>query len=659
MILSNNDRMKKFLFAIIICLTSGGAMMSQPVELIVDAGKPGAVIQPDMWGIFFEDINFGADGGIYAELVKNRSFDFTNTPLMGWATYGLVEVRNDGGPFDRNPNYVRLTNKRELLTGTGLINEGFRGIGVRNGEAYRFSFYARTNDDSPKRILVGLIDSKNNPAGHINIEIKGQDWKKYTGEIVSLITDAQCRLHVKLLTAGVADLEHISLFPARTWKNRENGMREDIVQVLADLNPGVFRFPGGCIVEGNDLATRYQWKNSVGPVENRPVNENRWNYEFSHKFFPDYFQSYGLGFFEYFLLAKDFGAEPLPVISCGFSCQFQRGREQVVPLDLLQPYIDDALDLIDFANGPVTGKWGKLRAEMGHPEPFNLKYLAIGNEQWGPDYHIYLEAFMKQIRPVFPYIKIVGTSGPSAGGDEFERLWPQMKMLNADLVDEHYYMPPQWFFENAKRYDNYDRKGPKVFAGEYAAHSRPVKRNNFESALAEAAFLTGVERNADVVHLATYAPLLAHIDAWQWNPNLIWFDNMSVMRTPNYYVQQLYFHHKGTNVLPITRNNQVVAGENQLYASAVIDTQKKEIILKIANTSASGRNISIQIDQLAKGMNIKPDVKNTFITGEMYLENTLDEPTTIVPMNENLTMNGNRLSVNVRWHSFNVYRISY
>jgi len=296
---------------------------------------------------------------------------------------------------------------------------------------------------------------------------------------------------------------------------------------------------------------------------------------------------------------------------------------------------------------------------MGHPEPFNMKYLAIGNEQWGPLYHIYLDAFMKQIQPKYPNIKLIGTSGPFHSGEEFDRLWPQMKALNVCLVDEHYYAPPQWFLDNAKRYDNYDRSGPKVFAGEYAAHSRPIKKNSFETAIAEAAFLTGIERNADVVHLATYAPLLGHVDAWQWNPNLIWFDNLRVVPTVNYYVQQLYFHNKGTNVLPITCNNQVIAGENQLYASAVIDTQKKEIIVKVVNTSSVNRNVSIRIDQLASGMNLKPAVKATYLTGEMHVENTLDEQMAIVPQQGNLTMNGNALSVNLRWQSFNVYRISY
>jgi alpha-L-arabinofuranosidase len=331
----------------------------------------------------------------------------------------------------------------------------------------------------------------------------------------------------------------------------------------------------------------------------------------------------------------------------------------VVPLDSLQPYIDDALDLIAFANAPATDPWGKIRAEMGHPEPFNLKYLAIGNEQWGELYHIYLDAFMKQIRPKYPYMKLIGTSGPSAAGEEFNRLWPQMKTLKVDLVDEHYYMPPQWFLDNAKRYDSYDRKGPKVFAGEYAAHSRPVKKNSFETALAEAAFLTGIERNADVVHLATYAPLLAHVDAWQWNPDLIWFDNLRLVKSVNYYVQQLYSHHKGTHVLSLTRNGEVVAGNDQLYASAAIDTGTKEIILKLANTSTADREILFRIDLPKRGITLRPEVKATLLAGDMQEENTLDEPGKILPAHYALTLEGNRLAAKVRAQSFHVYRIGY
>ena len=265
---------------------------------------------------------------------------------------------------------------------------------------------------------------------------------------------------------------HITL-PADTWKGHENGLRKDLAQKLADIHPGLLRFPGGCIVEGTDLQTRYQWKNSVGPVENRPLNENRWHYTFRHRFFPDYYQSYGLGFFEYFRLAEEIGAEPLPVLSVGLACQYQNNDMGAhVPTDSLKPYIDDALDLIEFANGPVESEWGKLRADMGHPSPFNLKFIAIGNEQWGPEYPERLQHFVKAIRDKYPDIKIVGSSGPSASGDKFDYLWPEMKRLKADLVDEHYYQPEEFFLTQADRYDSYDRKGPKVFAGEYACHGK-------------------------------------------------------------------------------------------------------------------------------------------------------------------------------------------
>ncbi|GHV64275.1 alpha-L-arabinofuranosidase [Bacteroidia bacterium] len=650
--------MKKIVMILCLLNVTLTAFSQTQYAFVLDTKKTGVAIQQDMYGIFFEDINFGADGGLYAELVKNRSFDFTNSPLMGWKAYGLVEVREDDGPFNRNPHYVRLTNQRELLTGTGLMNEGFTGIGIKTDETYRFSVYARSIDGTSKTVFAELISSQNNPSGSVEIKVEGKGWKKYTGEIKGKVTDAHCRLNVKLMTAGVVDLEHISLFPAKTWKNRENGMRLDLAQALADLKPGVFRFPGGCIVEGNNLATRYQWKNSVGQVENRPVTENRWNYEIKHRFFPDYFQSYGLGFFEYFQLAEDFGSEPLPVISCGFSCQFQHGREQVVPLDSLQPYIDDALDLIEFANGSATSTWGKVRADMGHPAPFNMKYLAIGNEQWGEQYHLYLEAFMKQIRPKYPHIKIVGTAGPSASGREFDRLWPQMKALKVDLVDEHYYMSPEWFLENAKRYDNYDRRGPKVFAGEYAAHTRPGRKNSLEAALAEAAFLTGVERNADVVHLATYAPLLAHVDACQWSPDLIWFDNLTVVKTPNYYVQQLYSHHKGTNVLPLTWNGQPLTGQNGLYASAVYDKVQNSYIIKVANVEKEAKEITVTLSGLKKNAQLTLGEGIRLKAENKTMENTLEAPFAIIPESTAATLTDNQLKITAEKESFTVYKIN-
>ena len=393
---------------------------------------------------------------------------------------------------------------------------------------------------SPVKLRVNLVNYGNDFIEEKEIELNGQGWQKYTVVLMPASNCPHARFRITMIDRGTIDLEHISLFPQKTFNNRPNGLRQDLAQALKDLHPGIFRFPGGCIVEGTNKATRYQWKNTVGPVENRPTNINRWNYTFQNKKFSDYYQSYGLGFYEFFQLSEDIGAEPLPVLNCGLSCQYENDDpNENCAVDKLQPYIDDALDLIEFANGPVSSKWGKLRLDMGHPAPFNLKFVAVGNEQWGKLYTERLEPFVKAIRARYPDIKIVGGAGPQAEGSDFEYLWPEMRRLKIDLVDEHFYRSPDWFLSNAKRYDSYDRQGPKVFAGEYACH--PGNReNSFLTALCEAAFMTGFERNADVVNLCTYAPLFAHVDAWQWRPDLIWFDNTSVVKTPNYYVQQLY-----------------------------------------------------------------------------------------------------------------------
>ena len=471
-------RMKKI--ATLLALSLALGVQAQEHVMTVDVSKPTAQIQPTMYGIFFEDINFGADGGLYAELVKNRSFEFPQS-FVGWVPLGDVTVQDADPAFPRNPHYIRIVNDGRLLR-AGIDNEGYRGIGLKAGEEYRFSVYARTPEAQPMKLSIELVQADGANPVKKSIEISGKEWTKTTAILKSTFTDPHARLRIVLESRGTVDMDHISLFPVKTWKGRENGLRADLAQALYDLNPGVLRFPGGCIIEGNSLATRYQWKNSVGPVENRPLNENRWNYTFKHRAFPDYFQSYGLGFYEFFLLSEDIGAEPLPVISCGLSCQYE--SNEVVPLDELDPYVQDALDLIEFANGDATTKWGKVRADMGHPAPFNLKMIAVGNEQWDKVYVERLEVFTKAIREKYPDIKIIGSSGPSASGDKFDYLWPEMKRVGVDLVDEHYYMEPKWFQDNARRYDSYDRQGPKVFAGEYAAHDHPTgKANNLFTAL--------------------------------------------------------------------------------------------------------------------------------------------------------------------------------
>ena len=643
----------------LLSLSLSGYSQQQAYEFSLDTKKVGASIQSTMYGLFFEDINFAADGGLYAELVKNRSFDFPQN-LMGWNTFGKVEVRKDNPLFDQNPTYIVLSNPGHPHKRTGIENEGFRGMGFKQNEAYRFSVWAKTeNSNEPQKIRIDLLDAKNDILVTQHLEINSSDWKKYEVNLTPKATEAKGRLRIFLDSKGSVALEHVSLFPVNTWKGRENGLRADLAQALVDIKPGVFRFPGGCIVEGTDLDTRYDWKKTVGAVENRPVNENRWHYTFPHRFFPDYYQSYGLGFYEYFLLSEDMGAEPLPVLSCGLSCQYQNEKEEChVPVKDLGSYIQDALDLIEFANGSATSKWGKVRADMGHPSPFNLKYIGIGNEQWGDEYIVRLEPFVKAIRAKYPDIKIIGSSGPSADGDKFDYLWPEMKRLKVDLVDEHYYKDPKWFLNSAKRYDNYDRKGPAVFAGEYACHV-PSRDNNFESALYEAAFMTGLERNADIVHMCTYAPLLAHIDAWQWKPDMIWFDNLSSVKTPNYYVQQLYAQNKGTNVLSLTRNNTSISGEDDLYASAVYDKDERAYIVKIANTSKTTKDIRITLTGLKKNSRLSLGDSFELKANSLSIVNTLEAPMNIIPQKVTAKIEGNIFVASVKPESFSVYKIQF
>jgi len=649
----------------VLALSTNLALHAQTNELVIQTKKLGAEIQPTMYGLFFEDINYAADGGLYAELVKNRSFEFPQH-LMGWKTYGKVSLMNDG-PFERNPHYVRLSNPGHAHKHTGLDNEGFFGIGVKKGEEYRFSVWARLPQGSTKETLrIELVDTQSMGerqalvAGNLTIDSK--DWKKYQIILKPGSTHPKSVLRIFLTSKGTVDLEHVSLFPVDTWKGHENGLRKDLAQALADIHPGVFRFPGGCIVEGTDLETRYDWKKSVGPVENRPLNENRWQYTFTHRFFPDYYQSYGLGFYEYFLLSEEMGAAPLPILNCGLPCQYQNNdpKAHVAVCDL-DNYIQDALDLIEFANGDVNTKWGKVRADMGHPAPFNLKFIGIGNEQWGKEYPERLEPFIKAIRKAHPEIKIVGSSGPNSEGKEFDYLWPEMKRLKADLVDEHFYRPESWFLAQGARYDNYDRKGPKVFAGEYACHGKGKKWNHYHAALLEAAFMTGLERNADIVHMATYAPLFAHVEGWQWRPDMIWFDNLNSVRTTSYYVQQLYAQNKGTNVLPLTMNKKNVTGaegQNGLFASAVYDKDKNELIVKVANTSATIQPITLNFEGLKKQDVLFNGRCIKLRSLDLDKDNTLEQPFAIVPQETPVSIEGNVFTTELEPTTFAVYKFT-
>ena len=655
-------RLTTTLAAVAVALSAS----AQTHQFDINTSKLGAPIQPTMYGIFFEDINYAADGGLYGELVKNRSFEFPNH-YMGWSTFGKVEMRREDPAFQKNPRYVRLLPSGHSDKFTGLENEGFFGIGYEKGAEYKFSVWARSGR-KPGKIRVMFCDPNTQDErqqfteGTIDINTSGK-WVKHELTLKANKTVAKGTLRIMLTReSGEVSLDHISLFPADVFNGDENGMRKDLAQALADLKPGVFRFPGGCIVEGTDLATRYQWKNSVGPVEERPINENRWHYTFDYRFFPDYYQSYGLGFYEYFRLSEEIGAEPLPVLSVGLSCEFQNGAERSaahVPVDQLQPYIDDVLDLIEFANGdPEKNTWAKLRADMGHPKPFNLKYVAIGNEQWGEIYPENLKPFVEQVRAKYPNIKIIGTSGPNSEGKDFDYLWPEMKKIGADLVDEHFYRPESWFLAQGNRYDNYDRKGPKVFAGEYACHGKGKKWNHFNAALLEAAFMTGMERNADIVEMATYAPLFAHIDGWQWRPDMIWFDNLRSFKSCSYYVQQMFSLNKGSNVLQLTMNGKPVAGnadQDGLFASAVYDKDSNAVIVKVVNTGDKAQDITLKLNGMTGSHKAE---LITFHSDELTGENTLDKPETITPKSSQIEVSAPDFNASVPAKTFALYKIS-
>lgn len=654
-----------FLFAALVFTVSANAQHT----LTVKVNEPKADIQPTMWGIFFEDINLGADGGIYAELVKNRSFEFTK-PMMGWtiqqskkadpqiaAMNPPVLVINKKDANTANPRYISVTVNNAAKGDLGLTNEGFRGMGIKKDLRYDFSVMYH-QDAAGIKMHVELVDSTGKFLGGTTVvpNETGIVWHKIAASFTANATVMKAKMNIWFEGYGIIDLDMISLFPSDTWKNRPGGMRADMIQKLADMKPGFIRFPGGCIVEGYDLEHRYQWKKTLGPIEERQLIINRWNTEFAHRPASDYFQTFGLGFYEYFQLAEDIGAEPLPILNCGMACQFNSA--EVATIDELDPYVQDALDLIEFANGDVSTKWGKVRADMGHPAPFNLKMMGIGNENWGPQYVERLKIFTKAIKAKYPNFKLINSSGFAPDGSLFNYLNDTLRAMKADFIDEHYYRSPEWFYSNVKRYDTFPRNETKIFAGEYASHvngTSAEQKNCWLSALSEAAFMTGLERNADVVSMASYAPLFAHIDGWQWTPDLIWVNNLQSYGTPDYYVQQMYSLNKGTKVIPITMNNDVVAGADSLYATAAIDATTKEVIIKLVNASnkTQTNNIFLQgVKKLAK------DGKLIVLKSDNLLAtNSFENPTNVAPQESAITIKGKNIALEAAPYSFNIVRV--
>lgn len=641
-----------------LCLTSiflrGIGQAAIPVT--VEADHALFEIQPTMWGLFFEDINFAADGGIYAELVKNRSFEFPD-PMDGWTVEGAsffnspVQIVNRKSLHVSNPRMARI----QVEDSVCMINNGFRGMGIHADRDYVFSLLSSLGSGSVS-IRIQLIGADGSEIASGQIEPDGSEWRKYEFRLAATETDARASLRLCFKGKGTINFDMVSLFPAETWNNRSNGLRADLVQKLADLKPGFLRFPGGCIVEGRDLEKRYRWKNTIGKIEERGIIINRWNDENSRAT-PDYFQSFGLGFYEYFLLAEDLGAEPVPILNCGMACQFNTG--EVVAMEEMGTYIQDALDLIEFANGPAESEWGRIRTEMGHPEPFHMKYLGIGNEQWGPLYFERYALFEKVLQEQHPEIMLISSTGPLAAGPLFDFGQSELRKFSPALVDEHYYNRPEWFFNNASRYDPYDRNTYKIFAGEFAAHNvrmaSPENKNIWEAALAEAAFMTGLERNADVVYMASYAPLLAHTDAWQWTPDLIWFDNLTSYGTPSYYVQKLFSTNRGTDLLQIHRKGEALTGENGIYASCVLDKDTEEIIIKIVSNNITSVPVEFRINSRRK--TAPAALKTVLQHPDLSAMNTLSDPECLLPEEEYIEFKRNKCTLQLDPYSVTVLKL--
>lgn len=510
----------------------------------VDPTVKGAKIDDTMYGVFFEDINRAADGGLYAELVQNRSFEYSTadngsyTPLTSWTVDGTGQVVNDDGRLNaRNRNYLSLG------AGSSVTNAGYNtGIHVEEGKKYDFSVWARA--ESGTTLTITLKDADATLASARQVAVKG-GWAKYTATFTATRTGSTGRLSVA--SSAPAALDMVSLFPRDTYKHQSNGLRRDLAEKIAALHPGFVRFPGGCLVNTGSMQDyseasgwqrkrSYQWKDTIGPVEQRATNANFWGYN----------QSYGLGYYEYFRLSEDIGAMPLPVVPALVTgC----GQNKAVDDEaLLKRHIQDTLDLIEFANGPVTSTWGKKRAQMGHPKPFHLTHIEVGNEENLPnEFFARFKEFRAAIEAKYPYVKVISNSGPDDSGATFDTAWKLNRDAKVDMVDEHYYNSPQWFLQNNDRYDSYDRGGPKVFLGEYASQG-----NTFKNGLAEAAYMTGLERNADVVKLASYAPLFANEDYVQWRPDLVWFNNRASWNSANYEVQKLFMTNVGDRVVPST-----------------------------------------------------------------------------------------------------------
>jgi len=635
----------------VLLLFTNAYSLAQTKSVIIPATAK--KISSDLFGLFFEDINYAADGGLYAELVQNRSFEYSPTdnrqwhPLSFWEyitpgfSYGSFNVETNDPVHINNPHYVVLNIEHigtvpertgagsqqplpaSITTGrpgVGIKNPGFGNIVVAKGEGFRFSLFAKQLSADPVDIYVSLQNTKGKVLAESKIKVDKKYWHNYT---TSLMVDEDCdSTQVILLatTKGKLALDVISLFPLNTFKDRPNGLRKDLAQLLADMKPAFIRFPGGCMVHGDGVGDMYRWKNTIGPLEQRVEQKNLWGYH----------QTAGLGYYEYFQFCEDIGAKPLPVLPAAVSCQNSGGTwrvggtgQQALPMEEMNEYIQEVLDLVEWANGAATSEWGAKRAKAGHPQPFNLKYIGIGNEdKITPEFEQRFKMIHDAVKAKYPEIILIGTSGPFHSGEDFDKGWKLANDLKVPVVDEHYYVQPEWLIANQYRYDNYNRNEGKVYLGEYASWG-----NKLYNAITEALFMIGLERNGDVVSMASYAPLFAKNNFTQWSTDMIFFDNSSYYLTPNYYVQKIFSTNSGDYYVDgVISNNKA---DSLMAGSCLYDSKAGNIILKLVNASNENRHFQLNLSKFGK---IFPDAVTTQIKGIGSAANSFKEPNTIMPV---------------------------
>jgi alpha-L-arabinofuranosidase len=641
------------------------AATNPPATMRVDLNAAAKPISGDLFGIFFEDINYAADGGLYGELVQNRSFEYRPTERANWGPLSEWEVVaygdgkgalvvDAGRPLHPNNPHYAVIDVPQVGDGVGIGNRGFDGIVIRAGETYDVSLFARQlyvekrwggrpiEEDEKFSLTVRLEDNSGKSLGEKTFDFTGSKWQHLLGEIEATGSSDAARLVVLTKTQGGVALDVVSLFPRDTFRGRKNGLRKDLAERIAALEPKFVRFPGGCLVHGNGLSNMYRWKDTIGPIHERREQANLWGYH----------QTVGLGYYEYFQFCEDIGAEPVPVVPAAVCCQNSGmtagAGQEGLPLDQMPAYIQEVLDLIEWANGPATSNWGAMRAAAGHPKPFNLKYLGVGNEDHiTPEFEERFKMINDAIAEKHPEIVVIGTSGPFPDGPDFEDGWRIADRLRLPMVDEHYYRPIDWFLSNLERYDNYDRGKSHVYLGEYAAHE-PDRRSTLRSALAEAAYMTHLERNGDVVRLSSYAPLLAKRGHTQWNPDLIYFSNTEITPTINYYVQQLFGANSGDEYL-----DAEVSEDTGLAISCVRDSKSSEVILKIVNVGNQAKPLTIE---LAGGETLGDEADCSILSGDPLAVNKFGTKEPLAPKTKTIAA-GKTIEFTAEPHSLSVVRL--